>query len=157
MKQLLSKLGAGMSFVAGAVLVVMILITFADIVMRFMGSPVPGAYEIVAFLGVAVIGFALPRASLKKTHVYVDLLYDKLTGTPRKALKVSTRVLVFLFFLLAGWALARMGKSYVASHTVTMMLRVPFYPVIFGAALSCFVQCLVSVYEIFEKEGGADE
>ena len=63
--------------IAAVVLIIMALLTFVDIVMRYMGKPLPGAYEIVAYLGVAVVGFALPRASLMKTHVYVDLLLIK--------------------------------------------------------------------------------
>jgi TRAP-type C4-dicarboxylate transport system permease small subunit len=42
-----------MTIIAGIVLLVMMVITFADIVMRYLGRPVVGAYEIVAFLGVA--------------------------------------------------------------------------------------------------------
>jgi len=146
-----------MSIIAGAVLIFMVILTFVDVVMRFFGRPVPGVYEVIAYLGVAVTGFALPRASMMKTHVYVDLVIDKVSSKTRKSLKVFTRIVVFLMFFFAAWYFVEMGKSFIATRSVTMTLRLPFYPVVFGMAVTCLAQCLVSIYEIFEKEGGSNE
>jgi TRAP-type C4-dicarboxylate transport system permease small subunit len=146
-----------MSIIAGVVLIFMVVLTFVDVVMRFFGSPVPGVYEVIAYLGVAVTGFALPRASMMKTHVYVDLVIDKVAPKTQKIMKVFTRIIVFFMFLFAAWYFVEMGKSFIATRSVTMTLRLPFYPVVFGMAVSCLSQCMVSIYEIFEKEGGSNE
>ena len=61
---------------------------------------------------------------------------------------------VFLMFLGAAWYFILMGKNYIATKTVTMSLKVPFYPVVFALAASCIVQCLVSLCEIFGDDGG---
>jgi TRAP-type C4-dicarboxylate transport system permease small subunit len=159
MRVFVTRLCNGMSAIAGVVLLAMTAITLADVIMRLFGRPVPGTYEVVAFMGVAVTGFALPRASLKKTHVYVDILVDKLSGTPHKVLRVITRVLVCAMFLVTAWYFILMGKSFVDTRSVTMTLRLPFYPVVFGMTLSCIAQCLVSIYEMFEEfedEGGGN-
>jgi TRAP-type C4-dicarboxylate transport system permease small subunit len=140
-----------MSVIAGVVLIFMVILTFADVVMRYMGSPIPGVYEIVAYLGVIVTGFALPRASMKKTHVYVDLVIDKMPRKPKRAVRTGTRILVALFFLCTAWYFLKMGVNFITTNSVTMTLRVPFYPVVFGMALSCLVQSMVSVFEIFEQ------
>ena len=60
MKILLSittKLSNFMSILAGIVLLIMTAVTFVDIVMRNFGRPLIGAYELVAFMGVAVTAF----------------------------------------------------------------------------------------------------
>jgi hypothetical protein len=36
-----------------------------------------------------------------------------------------------------------------------MTLKLPFYPVVFVMVFSFFVQGIVSIYQIFEEEGGA--
>jgi TRAP-type C4-dicarboxylate transport system permease small subunit len=146
-----------MSFMAGIILLLMIGVTLADIALRSLGRPIVGAYEIVAFLGVAVMGFALPRASVLKTHVYVDLLIDKLPVKTRKVINTITRIVVFLTFLVAAWYFILMGINYIATKTVTMSLKVPFYPVVFALAGSCILQCLVSLCEIFGDDGGKNE
>ncbi|MBI4963241.1 MAG: TRAP transporter small permease [Desulfomonile tiedjei] len=157
MRKRLTWLCSLMSLIAGIILLVMMGFTFADIVLRYLGRPIVGAYEVVAFLGVGVIAFALPRASILKTHVYVDLLIDKLPAKTRRVVTVITRIMVFLTFLMAAWYFILMGKSYIATKTVTMSLKVPFYPVVFALAASCIVQCLVSLCEIFGDDGGSNE
>jgi len=152
MRLFVTKLSAIMSVIAGIVLMCMMIITFSDIIMRFVGRPIPGVYEVVAFLGIAVTMFALPRATLKKTHVAVDMLTEKLGGTSKIILRVITRILVIVFFFLTAWYLYKMGMRYMNTNTVTMMLRVPFYPVVFGASFAALVQSLVGIYEIFAKE-----
>jgi TRAP-type C4-dicarboxylate transport system permease small subunit len=146
-----------MSIVAGFILLVMVAVTMSDVVLRYFGRPILGAYEIVAFLGVAVTGFALPRASALKTHVYVDLLIDRLPARTQKVMKTITRILVFLMFLGAAWYFIIMGINYINTKTVSMSLRVPFYPVVFVLALSCIVQCMVSLSEIFGDNGEKNE
>jgi len=148
MRVFVLRLCNAMTIIAGIILLVMMVATFADIIMRFFGKPIVGVYEIVAFLGVAVTGFALPRASLMKAQVYVDLVIDKLPPGPQKVLTIITRVLVFLMFLIAAWYFIIMGKNFIATKTVTMSLRVPFYPIVFGMAASCIAQCLVAVSDI---------
>ena len=156
MRTFVMRLSNYMSVVAGVVLIVMAVLTFVDVIMRYIGKPVPGAYEVIAYLGVAVTGFALPRASLMKTHVYVDLVVDKISRKPRTVLKTITRILVAAFFLCTAWYFVRMGQSFIAARVVTMTLRVPFYPVVFGMAFCCLVQSMVTIREIFEKEGGGN-
>ena len=148
MRVFVLRLCNAMTIIAGIILLVMMVATFADIIMRFFGKPIVGVYEIVAFLGVAVTGFALPRASLMKAQVYVDLVIDKLPPGPQKVLTIITRVLVFFMFLFAAWYFIIMGKNFITTKTVTMSLRVPFYPIVFGMAASCIAQSLVAVSDI---------
>ena len=160
MKILLSittKVSNFMSILAGIVLLLMTAITFLDIVMRNFGKPLLGAYELVAFMGVAVAALALPRASLQKTHVYVDIVIDKLPEFLQKTLKILTRIMVFFMFFFAAWYFMLMGKNFIETHTVTMSLKVPYYPVVFALAASSIVQCLICICEIFTDKGGSNE
>jgi TRAP-type C4-dicarboxylate transport system permease small subunit len=156
MKKLLmitTKLSNAMSILAGVVLITMTVITFFDVVLRYFGKPIAGAYELVAFMGVAVIALALPRASLMKAHVYVDLLVDKLPRRGHRALRILTRVLVFCMFLFAAWYFVIMARNFVVTNSVTITLKVPFYPVVYALAASAIVQCLVSICEIMDDKG----
>ncbi len=151
MQRLVGLLSIIMSVFAGVILLSMTGITFVDVVLRYFGRPLVGTYELVAFLGVAVAALALPRASLLNTHVYVDLVVNKLPDGWRKILRVFTRLLVFFMFLIAAWYFVFMARNFIATRTVTTTLRVPFYPVVFALAGSSLVQCLVNAYEIFEE------
>lgn len=143
-----------MSVISGAILLFMAGLTLADVILRAFGKPILGTYEIVAFLGAAVAGFALPRASLKGAHVYVDLVTSKLSQKVQRVLNIVTKLLGVLLFLFGAIYLVMMGTKFYSTNSVTMTLRVPFYPVVFGLALSCLVQCLVSLSQMLGDEGG---
>lgn len=44
-----TRLTNTMSLIAGIILVLMLGITLTDVIMRFFGKPIVGAYELVAF------------------------------------------------------------------------------------------------------------
>jgi TRAP-type C4-dicarboxylate transport system permease small subunit len=90
-----------------------------------------------------------------KAHVAVDFVTEKLSGKPKMIVKVITRVLVALFFMITAWYFVGMAQSFIATKSVTMTLKLPFYPVVFVMVFSFFVQGIVSIYQIFEEEGGA--
>jgi TRAP-type C4-dicarboxylate transport system permease small subunit len=142
-----------MSVISGTILIFMAGLTLADVILRMFRKPILGTYEIVAFLGAAVAGFALPRASLKGAHVNVDLVTSKLPRNLKRLINIITKLLGVLLFLFGAIYLFQMGMNFYLTKTVTMTLRVPFYPVVFGLAVSCLVQCLVSLSQIFDGKG----
>jgi TRAP-type C4-dicarboxylate transport system permease small subunit len=148
MQDFVRRLSTYMSVIAGVVLILMASLTFLDVVLRFFKRPIVGTYELVSFLGVVVVAMALPRASLMGSHVYVDIVVDKLPEGWRKVFRIVTRVLVFLLFSIAIWYFIAQAKSLMVTKTVTMTLKVPFYPVVFALATSSLVQCLVCICEI---------
>lgn len=154
---IIARLSNYMSVLAGILLVIMMGITLTDVIGRFFGKPLIGAYELVSFLGAAVAGLTIPRASLLNAHVNVDFVIEKLPGAAQKILKVITRLLVFFMFLFAAWYFVFMGKNLYLTNTVTMTLKMPFYPVVFGLAVSALIQCLVSVCQIFAEKGEKNE
>jgi TRAP-type C4-dicarboxylate transport system permease small subunit len=145
-----------MSIIAGLVLLIMAGLTLADVVLRYFGKPIPGAYELVAFMGVAVAALALPRASMLNTHVYVDLAVDRMPDRWQRFFRIFTRLLVFLMFLVGAWYFVYMARNFIVTETVTMTLRVPFYPVVFALSAASIAQCLVCLCEIFGGQGGGN-
>ncbi len=152
MRKFIYTLSAIMSACAGVILVFMAALTFADIVMRLFWAPIPGVYEVVAFLGVAVAGFVLPRSSLMKAHVGVDFVVERVSPRARMITLIVTRILVAAFFLITAWYFVDMAESFIAAKNVTMTLRLPFYPVVFVMAFSFLVEAIVAVYQMLERE-----
>jgi TRAP-type C4-dicarboxylate transport system permease small subunit len=99
----------------------------------------------VGFLGVAVAAFVLPRSSLERAHVGVDFVYEKLSPRPKMFLKVFTRILVAVFFFVASWYFVEMAQSFIVTRSVTMTLKLPFYPVVYVLVFSFLVQGVVSI------------
>jgi TRAP-type C4-dicarboxylate transport system permease small subunit len=127
----------------GILLTLLMLITVADVFLRSLRRPIVGSFELVAFLGALVLGFSLPFTSWVRGHIYVDFLILKLRPSARKAFHIFTRCLGMGLFFLIGWNLIKMGTDLYRSGEVSLTLQMPFYPVVYGVGICCFIQCLV--------------
>ena len=143
--------------VSGLTLSFMLLFTLLDVIMRAFGRPIVGDYEVISFLGAVVVGFALPYTSLLKGHVMVDFLLEKLPKTTGDAMQIATRVLSIALFLWMGWNFVVMSLDLIKSKEVTPVFRLPYYPISFGLAFTCVIQCLVLLSQIKELVGGRHE
>jgi TRAP-type C4-dicarboxylate transport system permease small subunit len=143
--------------VSGLTLAFMLLFTLLDVIMRAFGRPIVGDYEVISFLGAVVVGFALPYTSLLKGHVMVDFLLEKLPKTTGDAMQIATRVLSIALFLWMGWNFVVMSLDLIKSKEVTPVFRLPYYPISFGLAFTCVIQCLVLLSQIKELVGGRHE
>ncbi len=148
------KLCRFLLLISGLTLAFMLLFTVTDVVMRAFGRPIVGDYEIISFLGAVVVGFAIPYTSLLKGHVFVDVLIEKLPKSMNDWMQVATRVLGIALFLWMSWNFADMSLDLIKSKEVTPVFRLPYYPISFGLAFACIIQCLVFVSQIKEIAGG---
>jgi TRAP-type C4-dicarboxylate transport system permease small subunit len=134
--------------VAGASLVFLMLVTCADIVLRFFRKPIPGTYELVGFAAALAIGCAMPFTSWMRGHVHVDSLIGRMPAAGRAVFQVATRLLAAGVFVLLGWNLVRFGMDLRASGEVSPTLELRFYPVAYGLALASFLQVAVLLCDV---------
>lgn len=133
---------------AGVTLTLVMGITVADVILRILGRPIVGAFELVAFFGAMVIGFSIPFTSWVRGHIFVDFLVMKFSGGVRMGIHVFTRLVGLGLFGLIGWNLMKMGADLQRSGEVSPTLHVPFYPVVYGIGIVCLIQVLVMIADI---------
>jgi TRAP-type C4-dicarboxylate transport system permease small subunit len=141
--------------VGGAALVFMMLITVADVILRKLGHPIIGTYEIVSFTGAVVIGFCIPWVTMRKSQIAVDFLTMRMSGKTRKTFRLWTRIVGIVLWSLIGYNLFLLGRDLYRSGEVSLTLQLPFYPVAFGIAFCCFLQSITQILEFADtlKEG----
>ncbi len=137
-----------LNIIAGIAVTVMMLLTVADVLLRAGGHPIIGTYEIVALLLALVIGFGIPQVSLDRGHVYMDFLLEKLSKRGRKVMNTITRLFCIVFFLPLGYNLFNVGARFHASGEVSATMKIPFYPVAYGVAVCCLLECCVFIFDI---------
>ena len=135
-------LDLSLQIVAGLGLAFMMVVTVIDVVMRALGRPIIGAIELICFSGAIVVGFSIPYSSWMKAHVYVDLLEEKLSKRSRLFLTLATKIIGILLFLFIAYNFILYGLSLKHSGEVSAGLKIPYYPITFGLALSCFMESL---------------
>ena len=134
--------------IAGIAVTVMMLMTVADVLLRAGGHPIIGTFEIVALLLALVIGFGIPQVSLDRGHVYMDFLLNKLSKRRKNVMNTFTRVLCLGLFAFIGINLFNVGARFHASGEVSATIKIPFYPVAYGVAICCLLECCVFIFDI---------
>lgn len=157
MLAVVNKVARLMNVIAGAALTFIMLLTVADVIMRYLGRPILGSFEAVAFTGAIVIGFALPLTSWTKGHIYVDFILDKVGEQQRQIVMIWTRIINILLFLATGIFLFLKGIYLYKAGEVSLTLQMPYYPMAFALGICCFVHCVVSVCDIVRIVGGRYE
>jgi TRAP-type C4-dicarboxylate transport system permease small subunit len=143
--------------IAGVSITFIMLLTVCDVILRAFNVPIVGAYELVAFTGALVIGFAVPLTSWLRAHIFVDFFILKFSQKVQGGFHVVTRCVGIILFFLIAWNLIKVGMDLQASGEVSPTLQLPFYYVAFAVAVACFVECLVLLCDIVKIFGGKYE
>lgn len=143
------KVGTWMNLASGAIVFLMMMLTVIDVIGRYFGKPLTGTYELVAILGGCVIALAMPKTSLDRGHVSIDLLTDKSSEAVRKVLFFLTRILGIAVFLVLAWFLFLKGRTISEAGQVSPILQIPGYYLLWLLAGCCLVECFVLVGDIF--------
>ena len=152
--RLVEQLSKFMNVIAGIALTFMMLLTVLDVILRRMGRAIPGTYELVAFSGVVVVGFALAYTSFVRAHVFVDMVIEKLEVRTRKTVLICTKLIGIAFFIMLGINLIKDGFNLIETGELSPTLQFPFYPIAFGLGVCSFVECLVLFSDIPRIIGG---
>jgi TRAP-type C4-dicarboxylate transport system permease small subunit len=137
-----------LNIVGGTALTVMMLLTVSDVIMRSMGYPILGAYELVAMLLAVVIGFTIPKVSMDKGHVIMEFVLEKLSSRGRAIMITFTRILCIVLFAIIGYNLFLIAREFHLSGEVSSTLKIPFFPIAYCVGVCCFIECLVLVSDI---------
>ena len=144
----IEKVNKIMDILGSSVLFFMMLLTAADVILRYLKMPIVGTYELVALSGALVIGCALPQTSWQRTHVTVDLVTERIKKGGQKALLIITRLMAMGFFILLAWNVFDMAKDFYKAGESTLTLAIPLYPLAVALGICCLVECLVLAFDI---------
>ena len=135
---------------AGICLAAMILITCANIFLRLVWIPIRGTYELMGFFGAIVTAFSLGYTQMKKAHTRVDILVDSFSNKTQVILNAVNQFICTIFFVVAGWFIAKYAATLWRTGEVTETLRIVYYPFTYGVAGGCFLIALVMFVEILK-------
>jgi TRAP-type C4-dicarboxylate transport system permease small subunit len=145
--------------IAGFFLVVMILLTCANIFLRLIWTPIDGTFELMGFFGAVVTAFALGYTQMKRGHTGIDILVDQFSPEVQRILNGISYLICMAFFAIAGWQIAKWATTLWKTGEVTETLRIIFYPFTYALALGCFILSLVLLVDFLKaliREKGAE-
>jgi len=154
-EQAVTGLSSVFNMVASAALVLMMVLSCADIFMRYLfNSPITGTYDIVGLSGAVLASFAMPYTMLKKGHVAVEILIQSLSRGKQLVVESFSHLLGISLFLVLVWQAILLSRDMKAAGEVTPTLLLPFYPIVYCMAICFFglsLAILVNLLHVWTK------
>jgi TRAP-type C4-dicarboxylate transport system permease small subunit len=143
--------------VAGAVLVLMMLLVNANVILRPLGLPIWGAYELVGFMGSVVLSFALIQTTYKRGHMAVEIVLSRLPPRVQAILSIFNRLAVFTTMSLIAWQSARFATRILHNGEVSATLRLPYYPFLYAIGAAFGVAAVIVLVDLLKPSAGGAE
>ena len=139
------------SYAAAGVLALMMFLTAADVLLRYIfNRPISGTMELTSYMMAVVVGFGLSYCAIKKGLISVEIFTSRFSPWIRVRLNCVTYFLSFCFFLLITWQSVHYIKLMFESHLVSAVLRIPAFPFIASLALGSLVFTLVLLSDFLD-------
>ena len=141
--RIVSSIAHVMAWVGVVVISAMMLLTCADVVLRYFGYPIRGAYDITCVLGSVIFSLPIAYSYMRGYQVSVDSVFRR---TPRMV-RIIVDSIVCLFSmaitLMISWRAIYLGYDLYVKGRVTDTIPIPLWPFIYLMVLGFFVYCLV--------------
>jgi len=136
---------------AGAALVAMMVLVNANVMLRPLGKPIWGTFEIVGFMGSIVISFALVQTTFTRSHMAVEVVTSRLPAGIRAVLNIFNRLIGMLIMGIVAWQSLQYGILVQHTGQVSPTLKMPFHPFLWGIAAAFGLAAFVILVDVLRN------
>jgi len=121
---------------ASLILLAMMLLTFVDVVARYVvNRPVRGAFEVTELMLVVLIFAGLPLVSYADEHAAMDFIDRLLSPRGQRVLLAAVHVICAAVLFLLAWLVWLKADKIWAYRDATDVLRILYGPFVYFMAL----------------------
>lgn len=113
---------------SGIALVLLTLVTTANVVMRLVWESIFGTIEVVGWLAVCINGLALAYSQQRREHVAITLFTDRLSWRVQRSLDALGYVVGGLFAAATAWGLWFFIGNMIRSGQLSTSLGIIYWP-----------------------------
>ncbi len=142
-------LSTWLCWVSALCIVGMMLLTSSDVVLRYLGYPIKGTYDIVGLLGALVVAFPIARTQVLNRHVSMDFMAQRKSWLARGIAQLVSFVLGIAVYALITWQLIAFAAKLKSIGRVSDTVEIPLYPFVYAIAIAFLLTCLVLLAQFF--------
>lgn len=155
-----SWLDVALGAAASVLLLVMVCLTFADVIGRYLfNSPLRGAFEITELSLLTLIFAGMPLVSRADEHVTMDFIDRLLGARGRAALRRFVHLVCGLAILGMAWLMWLKAGKIANYGDTTDVLKIPVAPFVYFMTVMIVVTSLIHLIRVFgpmDVEDAAD-
>ncbi len=157
MEKTLRKISTALAGFACIILVLIMLITFVDVVGRyFFNAPITFAVELIQLgMGLLVL-FGLAITTLERGHIAVDIVDTLVPALVQKVFAAIAALFGVGFISLIAWRLWDRGLNFYGDGLATDVLFLPVWPVVILMAIAASVAAVVALAQVIRPSTGRD-
>ena len=138
-----------LSYVAAALLAVMMFFTALDVILRyFLNRPITGSYEISEFMMAIVISFAVAYCGAKRGHISVDILVGRLPKRVRAVLDSVLSLINLAFIGLVAGETIKHVTVLRQTNSKSSVVGLSHWPFVVAVAIGLIVLVLVILRDL---------
>lgn len=148
LKKIIFTINEHMLKVAMLLIVLMMLVTVADVIGRLIYKPIPGTFELTR-LALAVIVFAsLGYSQIHKVHIAINIFVSRMPMIIQNVIEVFNTVLSIATFSVVFWQMLKYAERLAGVNQVTAVLRAHIHPWVIVSAVGVLFFCLVLIWDL---------
>ena len=151
LETIINALNRWLSWIAGGLLVAMMLFTVGNMLMREVYVPFVGTCEVVGWLAALVAAFALGYTQIHRGHTRVDILVSRFSPRVQSIIDSIMFFIGMVLFAVATWQIVELASRYWEMGSVSETLYIIFFPLIYAVALGCALLCLVLLLDFLKS------
>ncbi len=150
----MTRINAVLLGLASVTLLLTILIAVANMLLRPLGHPITGSFEIMGYGSAVVTALALGFSQERKSHIAVNILFKHFSPCWRKTLSMVGLFVSALFFGAVAARLFIFALDLKKNGELSETLMLPFYPVAFIVSFGLFILSLNLFHDILTLARG---
>jgi TRAP-type C4-dicarboxylate transport system permease small subunit len=137
---------------AATILLAMMLLTFVDVVLRYLfNRPMAGAFEMTELLLLVLIFAGLPLVTYADEHALMDFIDRPLGPRGTRWLERAVQVLCTAVMFLLAWLVWLKADRIWAYRDATDVLRILYGPFVYFMAITIGLTGLIHLYKVIER------
>jgi len=141
---------AALGLAASAILFVLMVITFVDVVSRYvLNQPLAGTFEITELMLLVLIFAGLPLVSHGDEHVTMDFVDHVLSARGRTSLQRAVHVLCAAVMFFLAWQIWLKARTISGYGDTTDVMRIPVGPFVYFMSAMIGLTGAVHVLKVF--------
>ena len=143
---------AVLGIAASVILGCMTLLTFVDVVARYLfNRPIRGGFEVTELLLLVLIFAGLPLVSHADEHVTMDFIDRWLAPAARRRLARLMHLAVAALMLFMAWQVWIKAGRISSYGDTTDVLRIVYGPFVYFSAAMVGLTGLIHLFKVYEK------
>lgn len=140
-----------LNVLACCALLFMATVACVNMITRVFGKPFFGTFEVVKFLGVAAVSFALAQTQVKRGYISLSVIVSRFGQRKRLLIESLTHLGSSAIIALCAWRTAILGTRIWTGGELSEALKIPVYPLIYATAFCLFILSVVLLIDFLKS------